>query len=583
MRINVIFIQPPFPANERHKKVMPLGLAYLAAYLRHALPEVSTTIIDAQAEDLSLGAILERIGMRYEKEALLIVGVTLWTLQAPFAHELSSRIKQGWPDAIVVYGGIHASVLPEESLQFADYCVMREGEVTFTELISALGSGRGAAGVKGCAWRDGGRTVLNPPRDFIEDLDSVPFPAWDKLDMHLYDTPLHIVGGPRVPVIGSRGCPYNCIYCGSPFMWRRKLRWRTAANVLAEMEEIIRRYHIRQFHFWDDNLMLSRDYIEGLCEGIVGRGLSIRWTGLTRPSHVIENADLMPLLKRAGCIGLEIGIESANPRTFAEIGKHEDLDQIAKVAELHKRHDMYPMFTYMAFNPGETIYGYWLQARFIDRILEGLPVAEHFQPTKFPIYIGQFCTAHPGTGLYSDASHRGIVLADGWGDYYHHQINFIPDSLLDDVPLQLKRRLDGVGCALLNYLIQVAFWSDFNRSRPEREQREELRRFERYTGAFYRMCRGRLSVRQIALRLTRKLRITERESLRFAAFLSYVLAQMGLIRSARDEESAVMRERHIAAREEIPRLLAPAENRRWHERLLGLVRRCGGFTPARER
>ncbi|MEJ2745934.1 MAG: radical SAM protein, partial [bacterium] len=433
-------------------------------------------------------------------------------------------------------------------------------------------SGGSASGVRGCVWKDGERVVMNPPRGFIDDLDSMPFPAWDKLEMKLYDTPLHVVGGPRVPVIGSRGCPYNCIYCGSPFMWQRKLRWRSPANVLAEMAEIIERYGIRQFHFWDDNMMLARDYIEGLCEGILGNDLSIRWTGLTRPSHVIGNADLMPLLKRSGCIGLEIGIESANPRTFEEIGKSEDLDQITKVAELHKRHGMYPMFTYMAFNPGETIYGYWLQARFIDKILGGLPVAEHFHQTKLPLYIGQFCTPHPGTGLYREASGKGVILAKGWGDYYHHQINFIPDSLLDDVPLKLKRRLDDACHALINYLLQVALWEDFNRARTERAQREELRRFKHFADAFYDMCCGARSVREIALDLAKRLRLSESESLRFAAFLTYLLAQMGLIRSATDEESAVIKERHIADLKDIPAALPPAEEQRWLDRLLEPVR-----------
>lgn len=572
MRTKVILIQPPFPANERHKRVMPLGLAYLSAYLRRSLPRVETVIIDAQAANLPLAAVLDRIGACRDPGSLMIVGITIWTLQAPFAHELSSQIKRRWPDAVVVHGGIHASIFPEESLRVADYCVVREGEAAFAELVSALEGGGEATGVKGCAWRDGARAVVNPPMGFIEDLDSLPFPAWDKLEMGLYDTPLHIVGGPRVPVIGSRGCPYNCIYCGSPFMWQRKLRWRSPLSVVAEMAEIVRRYNIPQFHFWDDNLMLARDYVEGLCEGILGSGLSIRWTGLTRPSHVIEQADLMPLLKRSGCIGLEIGIESANPRTFEEIGKSEDLDQIARVAELHKRHGMYPMFTYMAFNPGETIYGYWLQARFIDKILEGLPVAEHFHQTKLPIYIGQFCTPHPGTVLYRDASSKGVILAKGWGDYYHHQINFIPHSLLDDVPLKLKRRLDEACYALLNYLIQVALWDDFNRARPESGQREELRRFRRFAGAFYGLCRGRRSVGRIASDLAQKLDLTETESLRFAAFLAYVLAQMGLIRSAGEGESAVIRERHVADRKDIPPALAPAEERWWHERLLGWIK-----------
>ncbi|MCX6340401.1 MAG: radical SAM protein [Candidatus Aureabacteria bacterium] len=567
MSTRVILIHPPFPANERHKRVLPLGLAYLASYLKQARPHVAISIVDAHALDLSCDAAVDRIGALVEKGAHTILGIGYWTLQAPFAYELCSRVKKKWTSITIVHGGAHASVMPEESLRFADCVVLHEGEITFAEFVAAIEGGESPAEIRGCAWKNGEITVINPPRDFIDDLDSLPFPAWEMLEMDLYDTPMHVTGGKRVPVIGSRGCPYNCIYCASPFMWKRRLRWRSPANVLDEIEEIIRRYHIAQIHFWDDNLMLERSYIEGLCEGISRRGMAVRWTGLTRPSHVVKNADLMPLLKRSGCIGLEIGIESANPETFAEIGKNEDLGQIIEVAALHKKNGMYPMFTYMAFNPGETIYGYWKQARFIDTMLAGLPPAKHFQPTPFPVYIGQFCTPHVGTELFRQAPQKGVVLNGGWEDRYHHQINFVPHSLLSDVPLKLKRRLKEAHYRLLNYLIQVAFWSDFNRSRTEEEQRRELGRFRAYATEFYRMCRGRLSVGRIASRLRRRLDLEEPESIRFAALLSYILAQMGLIRSASDDASREMHERHIANEEEIPALLAPPEAMGWRGRL----------------
>lgn len=555
METKVILVQPPFPANERHKRVMPLGLAYLAAYLRREPPGVAVEILDAHIENLSLEATLARVGERCAGEGLTIVGISYWTLQAPFAYALSEGIKKRWPGTVVVHGGVHCSVMPEEALRYADYCVLREGEVSFAQLVAALAGGREIHAIPGTACRsDEGHTV-NPPRDFIDDLDLLPFPAWELLSMESYDYPLHIVGGARVPVIGSRGCPYNCSYCVSPVMWGRKLRWRSPENVLEEMEEIIRRYGIPRFHFWDDNLMLNRDYIRGLCEGILKRGMSVRWTGLTRASHVVENADLMPLLSRAGCIGLEIGIESANPETFRRIGKEESLDQIMEVADLHKRHGMHPMFTYMAFNPGETIYGYWLQANLIDAMLEGMPAARHFQPTPFPLYLGQFCTPHPGTALRRQAETMGIMLADGWHDCYHHQVNFVPHSLLDDSPVRIKKRLEEKHYALLDYFAHEALWSYFNESVPMEEQRKTLRLFRRFAERFYRYSRGKETVGRIAEKVRIHLGVDEKTGIRFAAFCAYMLAQMGMIRSAHEEASAEIQERHIADLSQIPKRL----------------------------
>ena len=124
--------------------------------------------------------------------------------------------------------------------------------------------------------------------------------------------------------------------------------------------------------------------------------------------------------------------------------------------------------------------------------------------------------------------------------------------------VRLKKKLGEDHYELLNYLIQEALWSDFNRSRPEGEQIQELGRFRLYARDFYKMSRGRLSVRQIAHRLSSKLGMCEKESMRFAAFLSYMLAQMGVIRSAREEASVEVGERHIADREEIPQRLSPS-------------------------
>jgi hypothetical protein len=105
----------------------------------------------------------------------------------------------------------------------------------------------------------------------------------------------------------------------------------------------------------------------------------------------------------------------------------------------------------MAFNPGETIHGYYLQGKFIDRLLDGLPWADYFHPLSFPLYIGQMCTPHPGTELHHDASNLGLVLTKKWSDYYHHRVNFIPDSLLSDIPIQNLSRL-----GINDYIVLIA-------------------------------------------------------------------------------------------------------------------------------
>jgi radical SAM superfamily enzyme YgiQ (UPF0313 family) len=527
--LSVLLIQPPLPANERHKKVLPLSLAYLAAYVRDKLPNVELEILDAQVLNLSYADVMQQIISKKRD----IIGITYWTAQALFAYRLSKAIKSWDPEVLLVHGGVHTTSCPEEAATYADYCVLQEGEQTFAELVTLAQDDRKAIGqIEGIAYQDNGNFKRTASREYIRDLDSIPFPAWDLLPMEQYDTQLHIVGGKRVPVVGSRGCPYNCTYCVSPLMWQRKVRWRNPECVVAEIEEIIKRYHIPQFHFWDDNLMMNAEYVTGLCEAILQKGLKIKWTGLTRASHITKQHNLLPLMAKSGCIGMEIGIESANPITFIEIHKDESLANLELAGKYQQEAGMHPMFTYMAFNPGETITGYYLQAQFIDKLLAGEKWYEHFHPLPFPVYIGQFCTAYPGTELYREVPKLGMRLVDDWSDFYHHKVNFLPNSLLDDVPVRTLGNLDISHYYFCMKAAQSGYYDFVPKSDPFWFQVNKRTRFMRYVTLFFQRSSGKMTIRQIAIDLAAYLRIEEKESYRFSAICALVLGQIGLIRSA---------------------------------------------------
>ena len=576
MATKLVLVQPPLPANERHKRVLPLGLAYLAAYIREKIPGLSIQIVDGQGHNMPFRDVIESV-LRVPCDRK-IVGVTYWTCQAPAAFIISRELRKREPGVTIIHGGIHTTIAPEDALEVADFCVLHEGEETFYELLQyIIHKNTELDTIRGIGYCRDGEKQINSPRPFIDNLDRLPFPAWDLLDMNKYDSPLHVVGGNRLPVIGSRGCPYGCTYCGSPLMWKRRVRWRSPENVLAEIRAAVDQLGLSQFHFWDDNLMLNRKYIEKLCRLIVDDGLSIKWTGLTRASHIAKNADLMGLMREAGCIGLEVGIESANPKTFYTIQKDESLQIIEEVARLHKKNGMNPLYTYMAFNPGETISGYYEQARFIDKLISDLPWYEYFHPMPFPLYTGQFSTPHMGTKMHDEASSLGEVLVDRMEDYHHHRINFVPNSLLDDIPLRNMEKLDLYYYRLCTFALTWSFWSDFNAGVPLEQQRAVLSAYRDLLHLFWKLSNGKRSLRDISAVACRRLGLNYKQTVRFCAFTALILGQIGAIKSAVDDRERRREVVVVAEMNEISDALKPVGDevpRSLVKRVLSRLRRA---------
>ncbi len=527
-KLNILLIQPPLPANMRHKKVLPLSLGYIASYLQKNSAGINVEILDALVLNMSYAGVVKEI-FRKKRD---VVGITFWTAQVPFVYNLAKAIRRENPDTTIIFGGVHTTCCPKEAAKFADYCVLHEGEETFCELLECIRNKKSPHKIKGLAYIKNGEFIQTSPRRFIDNLDDIPFPAWDLLPLERYDTPLHVVGGRRMPIVGSRGCPYNCSFCVSPYMWKQRVRWRSPENVVCEIMELIERYGIRQFHFWDDNLLMNKEYIEGLCTRIIDNRLDIRWVGITKGSYITAHPEIMGLLKESGCIGLEIGIESADPDTFLNIRKEENLRDLEEACRLQKEHGMYPLFTYMSLNPGENITTYYLQAKFIDKILSGLPWYDFFHHLPFAVYVGQFCTPHIGTELHENAENLGMVLAEGWEEYNHHTINFVPNSLLNDVPLKTIEQLresDYVICT-------EAAWGWMYELDPREEslslQMAKRCTFLRFVSEFFSRCNGSMSLKDIAREMSENSDIGFKKSIQYSVLITIVLSQLGVIRSA---------------------------------------------------
>ncbi len=372
----------------------PLGLGYLASSLRRAGFRVR--IVDDLVERLSWEELLKRI------RDSLIVGITSTTATFNAALRYAKMIKEKLPNVFVILGGVHVTFKPLDALKssFVDAVCVGEGEETVVEVAEKIEAGRSLEGVRGIIYRSGERIVRNPPRGFIEDLDSIPFPAYDLMPLEKYT-----VLGSRLehfPMITSRGCPFGCRYCSSSLFMGRKFRARSAENVVDEMEWLASEFGAKHIAFSDDTFTLSRRRVEAICDEIRKRSLEISWSCSSRVDTI--NEELLRKMKDAGCEAIYYGIESASERILAYYSKRIDMRKVERAVKLAKKVGIATICSFIIGAPMETR----------EEMAATLKLALKLDPDYAQFSI---LTPYPGTELYEEAKARGWLLSENYDDY----------------------------------------------------------------------------------------------------------------------------------------------------------------------
>ena len=494
---SVLLFAPPFAkANAKHKKTMPLGLLYIAASIRKSLPKIKIEVYDAHITRDSW----EDARRHVDSLDFDLVACSCWSVQSGPAFLLADHVRKT-RNAIAVMGGVHPSLSPEDSLKHCDVLINGEGEHQLPALIEHINATGSIDGFKA-------------DNSFIEDLDALPFPAWDLLrDPKAYDHPMHVVGGWRFPIVGSRGCPFNCSFCSSPLLWKRKVRWRSPDNVADEMDAVFTKFGVGKFHFWDDNFLMNANYAKGLSEELVKRGRDYKWCSLSRASDIVRNAKLLPLLKTAGCVGIEIGVESFSDQVSKVVDKGEFAGETALAAKELSDAGIVPLYTHMLFVPGETLSSYPEKDAFLKRISAGLP-----NSLKSDSELGQLTTPHIGTRFADEAPSLGTVLWKGPSDSFHHRVNFLPDSLLDERPVLKPGASMPETLPWLSSVTQAIIdWSE-----------EDMRNFVHAAPAVWKLADGKRTIRKIAAELAAESTLTAEKAMTFACLHLVDWARKGL-------------------------------------------------------
>ncbi len=314
--MKTLFINPNSTLYTKPYSQINLGCAYI---LTSAAKNHTVYLLDKllQAKNWSRYVISSLKEFRPD-----VIGFSVTSFSLHYALKIASLIRNTYPDIPLVYGGVHPTLLPEETLQnpLVDAVCIGEGEDSFREYLQRLENHQEPKGVAGIWYKDvSGNIIKNPLRPFREDLDSIPFPNWDHWDI---ENRLKISDLFQINVLQfltSRGCPYSCTFCSNSAlrlsMPGKFYRLRSPENIIEEIKFNVDKYYskgLRHITFADETFGFNAEHLKKLCSLYIKEGLSekISWDCLTRVELITE--DWVQTVKRAGCILVSLGIESGD-------------------------------------------------------------------------------------------------------------------------------------------------------------------------------------------------------------------------------------------------------------------------------
>jgi radical SAM superfamily enzyme YgiQ (UPF0313 family) len=371
----------------------PLGLAYVASYLEKN--SIKVRIIDIHAEKLPAVSLLDTV-----VNNPAYIGITATTMTVVSALETAAVCRIKFPGAKIVFGGVHPTIMPEDVLKSpdVDFVIRGEGERPFLELIQ----GKSLPEIPGLSYKMDGAYVHNPEGALIENLDTLPFPAYHLLPVKNYIPTLGSYKRlPAISLITSRGCPGKCTFCLGSYLGG-KVRIHSTQYIIAEIKTLIKDYGIKEISFYDDTFTAFKNKVRDFCNIIINEKIDITWPCFARVDFVDE--DILKLMKKAGCHQIMYGIESGNDEILKNIKKRTSLKRAVEVVAMTKKAGIECRATFMLGNPGETQ----------QTMEETLAFAKKLDPD---IALFNITTPYPGTEIYAWADSNGYLKTKDWSKY----------------------------------------------------------------------------------------------------------------------------------------------------------------------
>ena len=399
--------------------VPPITLAILSANLRAA--NIAVTNIDAVGEDLNhialnpknpkfnyQGLSPEEIIKRIPLNTNLLAVSCMFSNEWPFTRDVIQTIKKARPEIPIIAGGEHVSALPEYVLNTCpelDFIAIGEGDETVTEIANAFKNKTPIEEINGIGYLKDKKLVRTPPRKRLRALDTLPWPAWDLVPIQNYFD-LNSSHGPyrgrTMPIIASRGCPYNCSFCSNEDMYGRSYYTRDVKCIVDEIEYYIEKYQIKCIDFFDLTIFINRQWTIDFCKELIKRDVKIVWqvSGGTRTEPI--NEEVIYYLKKAGCEYLCFAPETGSKEVLKMIRKRCDLDRMVSLFKISNKYKLDTRANLIIGFPNETRKQIWETILFQAKLaLIGVLDA--------PIFI---FSPYPGTDDFRLLQKRGVIAPD---------------------------------------------------------------------------------------------------------------------------------------------------------------------------
>ncbi|MDP8259582.1 MAG: radical SAM protein [Candidatus Gygaella obscura] len=319
--------------------VPPLALGYLAGALKKN--NFPCKVIDCNIEQDYLNKISLSI------KSFDYVGITATIGNIESAVSIAGFIKEKFPDKKIIFGGSQPAAIYNELIpKYCDIVVLSEGEITLIEILQ----GKALSEIKGIAYNDEGKVVVNQKRDFIVDIDSISFPAWEDFELSKYRPVVKRRGyikRPFVMFLTSRGCPYDCIFCTKNIHGYR-LRLRSVKNIIDEIDHLVNRFGVKAISIADDNFTFYPERTKEICSKIIERGYKdVSFSVFAGIRSDIGDEEMFNLMKKAGFSFVAFGIESGSQKVLDKVNKRLDLSKVHKTISLAKKAGLYTIGFFM--------------------------------------------------------------------------------------------------------------------------------------------------------------------------------------------------------------------------------------------